>query len=68
MITHPCVIACALGLIAMACGVSVPALIVTPIQSIGRCNTPLTMMMIGMILSEIDLKHLADQTILCFTL
>ncbi|MBR5705730.1 MAG: AEC family transporter [Deltaproteobacteria bacterium] len=67
VVTHPCVIACALGLIVMALNITVPALLLTPIQQIGRCNTPLTMMMIGMILSEIDLKHLADRTVLWFT-
>ena len=64
--THPCVIACILGLLAMALKIQVSALIQTPIQSIGRCNTPLTMMMIGMILSEIDRKRLVDRTILRF--
>ena len=67
VLTHPCVIACILGLAAMILKIPVPALIQTPIQSIGRCNTPLTMMMIGMILSEIDLKRLVDKTILRFT-
>ena len=68
VITHPCVIACLLGLLVMALNIPIPMLLQTPIQSIGRCNTPLTMMMIGMILSEIDLKHLVDKTILRFTL
>ena len=68
VVTHPCVIACVLGLLAMILKIPVPELLQTPIQSIGRCNTPLTMMMIGMILSEIDLKHLVDKTILRFTL
>ena len=67
VLTHPCVIACILGLLAMALSIPIPALLQTPIQSIGRCNTPLTMMMIGMILSEIDLKRLVDKTILRFT-
>lgn len=67
LITHPCVIACFLGLAVMACGISIPGLIVAPIQSIGRCNTPLTMMMIGMILSEIDIRRLVDKTIARFT-
>ena len=68
VLTHPCVIACFLGLIVMACGWTVPALLLTPIQQLGRCNTPLTMLMIGMILSEIDLKQLVDRTIALFTL
>ena len=68
VLTHPCVVACFLGLLAMGLHVSVPAMIRTPIQSIGSCNTPLTMMMIGMILSEIDLRHAVDKTIVWFTL
>ncbi len=67
VLTHPCVIACILGLAVMLAGVTVPALILTPIQQIGRCNTPLTMIMIGMILSEIDVRHLVDGTIAWFT-
>ena len=68
VLTHPCIIACELGLIIMLLNWNPPELLVTPVQSIGRCNTPLTMMMIGMILSEIDLHHLADRTIVWFTL
>lgn len=67
VVTHPCVIACFLGLAVMVCAIPIPALILTPIQSIGRCNTPLTMMMVGMLLSDIDIKHMVDKTIACFT-
>lgn len=68
VVTHPCVVACLLGLLVMFLEIPVPALLQTPIQTIGRCNTPLTMMMIGMILSEINREHLVDATILRFTL
>jgi len=68
VITHPCVIACILGLIVMSFKITLPDLVLSPIKSIGKCNTPLTMMMIGMVLTEIDLKHLVDKTILWFTL
>ena len=66
VLTHPCVVACVLGLLAMAAHIEIPSILVTPIQSIGRCNTPLTMLMIGMILSEIDWKHMVDKTIARF--
>ena len=68
VVTHPCVVACVLGLIVMCCHISVPGLLLTPIQQIGRCNTPLTMMMIGMILSGIDPRHMVDKTVARFTL
>ena len=65
--THPCVIACILGLLAMMTRITVPGFLAYPIQSIGRCNTPMTMLMIGMILSEIDLNNLVDRSIAIFT-
>ncbi len=68
VVTHPCVIACALGLVVMGAGITIPHFLLEPVQTIGRCNTPLSMMVIGMILSEIDLKHMVDRTILRFTL
>jgi predicted permease len=68
VVTHPCVVACALGLLVMVTGLQIPAFLTGPVQSIGRCNTPLTMMMIGMILSEIDLKNLVDRTVVRFTI
>ena len=66
--THPCVIACMLGIVCMIFGVQVPTLLMTPISSLGSCTTPLSMMVIGFVLSQIDLKHLVDKTILWFTL
>ena len=63
VVTHPCVVSCFLGIIVMLSGLPFPAFIQAPIKSIGSCNTPLTMLMIGMILSELDLKHFVDKTI-----
>ena len=67
VVTHPCVIACFLGVIVMFARIPFPALLQAPIRSIGSCNTPLTMMMIGMILSELDLRHMVNRTIAWFT-
>ena len=67
VVTHPCVVACALGIAVMAAGWAVPDFLLEPIQTIGRCNTVLSMMVIGMILGEIDLNHLVDRTIIRFT-
>ena len=51
VLTHPCVLACALGIVLMLTGASLPAVILTPVQTIARCNTALSMMIIGMILT-----------------
>ncbi|MBR1586444.1 MAG: AEC family transporter, partial [Clostridia bacterium] len=67
VLTHPCVAACILGLIVMLTRAEIPALLLSPVQIIAQCNTPLSMMVIGMILSEIDLKTLVNKTIVRFT-
>lgn len=67
VITHPCVIACILGIIMMVAGWSCPQIILTPIQTLGKCNTPLSMMVIGMILSSIDLRTIINKTVVRFT-
>lgn len=70
--THPCVVACFLGVVIMLArifgGVSiVPPLILSLLQTIGRCNTALSMMVIGMILSDIDLSTLVDRAVVRYT-
>ena len=70
--THPCVIACVVGIVIMLAdllaGVSVvPAWIFDMLQTVGRCNTGMSMMVIGMILSDIDVSQLVDKLVLRYT-
>ena len=70
--THPCVLACLTGLVIMLAnlflGISlVPEWILSVLQTIGRCNTALSMMVIGMILSDIDPSQFFDRTVLRFS-
>ena len=72
VVTHPCVIACMAGIVIMvaemAGGVTiVPGALLTLLQTIGRCNTALSMMVIGMILSDIDPSALVDRAVVRFT-
>ncbi|MDO5133299.1 MAG: AEC family transporter [Eubacteriales bacterium] len=68
IVTHPCVIACFLGIILMLTGTSmIPVTLLTLLQTIGRCNTALSMMVIGMILSAIDPHNLIDATVARYT-
>lgn len=68
VLTHPCVIACELGILFMAAGVKLPRVILEPIQMFAKCNTALSMLVIGMTLAEIDLHHLVDHAMVMFTL
>jgi len=67
VITHPCVIACIIGLILMLTGVKLPGLMLTPINTIGRCNTALSMLVIGSILADIDPRSFVDSTVVRFS-
>ena len=68
VILHPCIISCALGIILMVTGFKLPSIVFTPIQTVAKCNTALSMMVIGMILERIDLKHFWDKTVLVYSL
>ena len=67
VLTHPCVIACAVGIVLLLTRAKVPAFILTPLKTLGRCNTAMSMLVIGMILAEADLKTMVDKTILAYT-
>ena len=67
VLLHPCVVACAIGIVFMLTGVKLPKFIDNPVKTLGRCTTPLSMLVVGMILADIDLKHLVDRTVVEFT-
>lgn len=52
IITHPCIIAVAIGLIRMIFQIPLPDMIDGTLTSLGRCSTPLIMIFLGMILAE----------------
>ncbi|MBR6208616.1 MAG: AEC family transporter [Oscillospiraceae bacterium] len=66
--THPCVITCFIGLGIMLLHIPVPELIRRPLQTVGRCNTAMAMMMVGMILGGVDLRTVWDKILLRFSL
>jgi predicted permease len=73
VITHPCVIACMVGILIMLtdilAGIAlIPDWLFDMLYTIGRCNTALSMMVIGMILSDIHLAELVDKTVIRYTI
>ena len=68
VITHPCILACLLGIGAMCLQISIPDMPGNVIQTIGRCNTALSMMVIGMILAEADIRLLFDREVIAYSL
>ena len=68
LLTHPCVIACFLGLLFMLLRIPVPEWISSSIQMIGKCNTAMAMLVIGMIISKIQIKSLANKYVILFSI
>jgi predicted permease len=68
VVTHPCIIACFIGVILMLTQLQLPGFLDSSIQTISNCNTAFSMMVIGMILADVDLKHLADKKVIYYTI
>lgn len=56
VITHPCIIAVFIGVILLVTQLQLPEVVVNSLNGISRCNTFLSMVVIGGILAEIELK------------
>lgn len=68
MLTHPCIVAVAAGFFILLLQIRLPGAVVNMISSLGRCTTALSMLVIGMILADINVKHLFGGSTLYFTL
>ncbi len=68
VIKHPCILACIFGSIIMIFNINLPAPITNTIGTIGACNTAFSMMVIGMIFSDINIKEMLDKTVLIYCL
>ena len=67
VLTHPCIIACGVGIVLMLTGWTPPVFLNEVITSISNCNTAMSMMVIGMILADADPRTLVDKDILFYT-
>lgn len=67
VLTHPCIAAIYVGVIIMVCGIQFPAFVEKTITGISNCNTPLSMMLVGMMLAEVKPKGLIDKTMVFYT-
>lgn len=61
VIRHPCMVATYLGFAIMLFHIPLPSVIDGAILSVSACCTPMTMMYMGMILAEADIRKLIDK-------
>ena len=67
VLLNPCIVACEIGLFLFITGITLPPILLAPLQTIGKCNTALSLMVVGMILADIDPHHLLDKSVLHYT-
>ena len=67
VVTHPCIIACVLGVLMMITNWRLPAGISGAVNALSNCNTAMSMMVIGMILADINLREFWDWTVVKYT-
>lgn len=64
---HPCIISCEIGIVFMLAQVQLPTFLNKALTSFAGCLTPLSMMVIGMILADMKIKELVDREVMIFT-
>ena len=67
VLTHPCMIAMYVGAFFMFTGIHLPQFLTNTISGISNSNTPLSMMLVGMMLAEIEPKGLINKTMVFYT-
>lgn len=67
-ITHPCILAVIFGMIIAVSNIPIPEMLLMPIQSLSRCTLALSMMIIGMILSEVKIKSILSKSVIYYTI
>ena len=66
VLTHPCIVAIYIGVAIMISGITLPVFVEKTITAISNCNTPFSMMLIGMMLAEVKPKGLIDKTMVFY--
>ena len=67
VMTNPCIVAVYTGAILMGSGISLPTFLENTISGISSCNTPLSMMLVGMMLAEMNPKGLLTRSVAFYT-
>lgn len=66
VITHPCIVTVFIGLTLMITQIQLPEALRSTLSSLGSCSTPFTMLLIGVILAEGDIKTMVTKTTVKF--
>ncbi len=64
VLLNPCVIACEVGLLRMALNLELPVILDTALKNIGGCSSAMSMIIIGAILAEVDIRKVIQVKVL----
>jgi malate permease and related proteins len=67
VLTHPCIIATELGIIIMLFQIPLPTFLSETISSVGGCTTATSMILIGTILADANLRTMISKVTVVFT-
>ncbi len=68
VLTHPCIVTVFLGMILMISQVQLPTALSSTLSSLGGCSTPFTMLLIGVILAEGEIRTMVNITTVKFSI
>ena len=67
VVTHPCVIACFIGLFLMVTGIRFPSFVMRTVDSLGDCLMAVSMLFIGAVLKDTNVHHLFSRNMMLFS-
>lgn len=67
VLTHPCIIAVFIGVILMVTQVQLPSVVNSTLKSLSNCTTSMSMIVIGGILAEIEVKTVVNIRVSIYT-
>lgn len=68
VLRHPCIVAVYIGLFLMVTQLQLPGFLTSAIENIGGCTTAVTMILIGTILLDADLRHIVTKTTAAYSM
>lgn len=67
VLKHPCIVAVEIGIVLMVTQVQLPEFLSSAIENVGGCTTAITMMLIGTILTDVDMRHILTRTTVAYS-
>ena len=67
VLKHPCIVAVEIGIVLMVTQIQLPDFLSSAIENVGGCTTAITMMLIGTILTDVDMRHILTRTTVAYS-